>query len=262
MGDERLFWRSDVDVGGWIAPRLGPFDGRVCTVVPRGFEAYVRILHPVSNDQDPDGPDYYTWAQVCAFTGRRPHALMQWRAISGGWADGREPIPIDHPWPGENPEIGFLTAESLAALCAVLARFTRPDAECFFALWEGYGWIHGSPAVVALGPGGWSATVPPAFPREIMDGPRLRHPHRDYILFSGPLSAAGSLHVPGPWEQTPNIIWPEDQSWCVASEIDFDSTVAAGSRELVDALLAAPGLEVWEVGPDDSLAFDGDRVNT
>lgn len=47
----------------------------------------------------------------------------------------------------------------------------------------------------------------------------------------------------------------------LGSEIDFDSTLIAGSQTLVDAVLAAGGIEAWPVGPEDSLAFDGDRIN-
>jgi hypothetical protein len=151
-------------------------------------------------------------------------------------------------WSGEHPEPGNLPTPALGVLSGVLAGHTSADAECFFALWDGYGWI------VDDGP------VSPAYPREIIDGPRLRHPLRDYILFSGPLSRATHLGC-DPWRQSPNLFWPDDRSWCVATEIDFDSTLVAGTAPLVHAVLAAPDLEAWPVGPDDALTFDGDMVN-
>ena len=61
--------------------------------------------------------------------------------------------------------------------------------------------------------------------------------------------------------QSPNLFWPADRTWCVASEIDFDSTLIGGSTELVDAILQAPELDAWSVQPDDSLAHDADRLN-
>ena len=36
----------------------------------------------------------------------------------------------------------------------------------------------------------------------------------------------------------PNIIWPDDRAWCVATEIDLDSTYLGGSMELIEAVLA------------------------
>jgi hypothetical protein len=263
VDQDGLRWRADVEVGAWIAPRLGPFGGRVSSVVPRGFAAYARVLHPVRGHASDEVTT--TWAGVCAVTGQRPHPLMQWHAISGRPVPGAEPAPLDVPWPGGDPDTGDLGPDALAALVAVLQRHTTPDAECVFALWEGYGWIHGSPSVMSIRLGGDGTTsledVSPAYPPDVLAGPRLHHPHRDYILFSGPLQAAGRLGVPSPWTQSPNLFWPADRAWCVASEIDFDSTLVGGSRKLIDGVLAAPELEAWAVGPEDSLAIDGDTVN-
>lgn len=261
MDEDGPTWRADVEVAVWIAPRLGVRIGRVGAVVPTGFEAYARVLHPVPGASDRGG----TWAEVCRFTGRRTHALMQWHAVAGVPLVGAPPVGSVR-WPGGHPELGNLRTPSLEVLCGVLAGHTSADANCFFALWDGHGWIHGGMAVISatddseadLDPG--SGSVPPAYPREIIDGPRLRHPFRDYILFSGPLSRATHLGC-DPWRQSPNLFWPDDRSWCVATEIDFDSTLVAGTAAVVDAVLAAPALEVWPVGPDDALTVDGDTVN-
>ncbi len=97
----------------------------------------------------------------------------------------------------------------------------------------------------------------------MLDGPRLRLPGRDYLLFTGTLPAAASMGWHAAPEcfvpQSPNLFWPHDRSWCVATEIDLDSTVVAGTNELVRAVLAAPGLEAWPVAADDSLSSDSDR---
>jgi hypothetical protein len=52
-----------------------------------------------------------------------------------------------------------------------------------------------------------------------------------------------------------NLFWPADRSWCVATEVDFDSTLVGGDTALIAAILAAPELEVWEVEPSDDLAW-------
>jgi len=161
---------------------------------------------------------------------------------------------------GEPPEPGNLESAALTALCDVLARHTRPEEECVFALWDGYGWIQGTPSAVLVG---GTAPVPPALPRSVLDGPRLRLHCRDYLLFTGTLSAAASMgwHAAPGWfvPQSPNLFWPHDRSWCVATEIDLDSTVVAGTDELVRAMLAAPRLEAWPVAADDSLSGEGDH---
>ncbi len=245
-------------MGGWIAGRLGPFGSRVSSVAPRGFEAYARVLHPVSDADAAEQPNV-TWAEVCAWTGRRAHARMQWDEIAGAADAGTGTMR----WPGVAPQVGSLDSDTLALLCQVLAPHTRPDDTCYFALWEGYGWIHGSPSVAVLGS---TNPVPPAFPPEVINGPRLQHPHRNYILFSGPLMAALEMgyQVTADWfdPQSPNLFWPAGRAWCVATEIDFDSTIVAGSSALVASVLAAPALEAWPINPDDSLAHDGDTLNT
>src|SRR5665647_1982520 len=61
--------------------------------------------------------------------------------------------------------------------------------------------------------------------------------------------------------QSPSLIWPTDNSWCVATEVDFDSTLIAGDRHLIDAVLGAEDLEATPIQPGDSLDSRGDTVN-
>ena len=59
----------------------------------------------------------------------------------------------------------------------------------------------------------------------------------------------------------PQLVWPADHAWCVASEIDWDSTVVGGSRAAIDAVLATDSLETFEVTADDDLSSEGDTIN-
>ena len=88
----------------------------------------------------------------------------------------------------------------------------------------------------------------------------MKLPGRQYVLVAGALPAARQIVWP-PWRRSPNLFWPADHAWCVATELDFDSTLVGGSVELVAAILEAPALDAWAVRPDDSLASDADRVN-
>ena len=47
----------------------------------------------------------------------------------------------------------------------------------------------------------------------------------------------------------------------VASEIDWDSTIVAGSRALVDAVLTDDRYEAFEVDEGSDLTWEGDLVN-
>jgi hypothetical protein len=162
-------------------------------------------------------------------------------------------------------------------LCGLLGRSTTDAGRCFFALWDGWSWVHGGsvigrielvhPGLARTGSRTESAGGPPsAFSAAELSRPRLVLPGREYMLLSGPLSAAGKIGDPGGLggfePRSPNLFWPADHAWCVASEIDFDSTLVGGTTELISAILDEPGLDAWSVGPEDSLAYDADRINS
>lgn len=228
--------------------------------VPAGFAAYARILHPV---EDEDGC-FHAWSEIAEAAGTRIHPLAQWPRVAR-----RTPGPPSW-WSSSRPEEGQLPALTMAQLLTVLRVHTTTPEDCWFCLWNGYGWIHGSPSVSLMSfddnGSGMQSEVPPAYPPSWLETSRqVRHPGREYLLGRGPLDAAlGVGHQITPdWfvPQSPNLCWPEDRAWCVATEIDLDSTLVGGSHLLIDDLSAAPGLEVWRVEPHDSLRHDADLVN-
>jgi len=75
-------------------------------------------------------------------------------------------------------------------------------------------------------------------------------PGRSLALYSGPIEAAAALS-PWPCRQSPNLWWPEDHAWCVASEIDFCSTYVGGSPELIEGVLGDERLEAIPVRLED-----------
>lgn len=238
MGDATV--AHDASAGAWIAPRLRGEVGTVTGQVPSGYRAYARICHPAS---DSDGRPV-SWQSVASATGRTAHPLMQWHALVGS-AD-----PFNYTgslWPGGDPARGNLAPHTLEALCELLAKHTSDAADCFFAVWTGWGWIERT------------------FTGDELIRARLTLPERDYVLLTGPLSAASQLGnargLRGFERQSPNLVWPGDHSWFVATEVDFDSTLVGGSAGLIEAILGAQGLDAWPTGPDASLAYDGDRVN-
>jgi len=277
---------DDVELADWIRPRLGNQSGAVSRTVPVGYQAYARICHPAT---DSDG-ELVSWPEVAAVTGGHAHPLMQWHALIGS----RYPVNATSAlWPGGNPERGHLVPEVLGVLSGVLAQHTSTPTRCVFCLWDGWGWLHGNTltmnplwsAPAAPTPGMHAApptSADPAAPSEARqpgpvstprpvhryldrDGPRVHLPGRDYVLLTGPVQAATNV---GWWldpawfqAQSPNLFWPTDRAWCVATEIDFDSTLVAGTFTLIDALLNEPALDAWPVLPDDCIAADGDHVN-
>ncbi|WP_368831374.1 hypothetical protein [Kocuria arenosa] len=63
------------------------------------------------------------------------------------------------------------------------------------------------------------------------------------------------------WAHSPSILWPDDHAWVLATEIDFDSTLVAGTRALVRELMQTSGLEVLSIPTDADLSRDGDVLN-
>ncbi|MCO7218292.1 hypothetical protein [Klenkia sp. PcliD-1-E] len=268
-------------VGGWIEERLRGFGSTVASNVPTGFGAYARVLHSVDlhappaasgNDAEDQGATV-TWAQVCERTGRTPHALMQWRSITSPNPERDLSLSSEGLWDEVTVQEGTLQPAPLARLLDVLAPFTG-DQECYHALWEGYGWLHGSSSLMVFTQADsrdGSPSLPPRraeVPRQLQQAlaaPRLSLPGRNYLLFAGPLRGALAMghQVTDDWviPQSPNLLWPADRSWCVSSEIDFDSTLVGGSAELIEVVLAAPGLEAWAVGEDDDLSLFADTLN-
>ncbi len=236
---EGLAVSEDVSLAAWIAPRLGGEFGAVGRSAPRGYAAYARVCHPTADRAGRPA----SWSEVAAATGRRAHPLMQWHALVGA----NDPVNMaGSHWPGPNPQRGNLEAEILIALCELLALHTATPEDCCLCLWDGYGWLAREPA--------------PLFTAQEWRRPRVELPHRSYLLLTGALAAAAQIASP-PFRQSPNLLWPVDRAWCVATELDYDSTLVAGTAQLIDAILRSSSLDAWPVHPDDSLAADADSLN-
>lgn len=184
----RTHWRwrdvtpsDEVEAADWIGGRLLAFqDARIGSVIPTGFEAYVRV-------------------------------------------------------------------ETRTNLTDSLRRHTSTPEQCWFCLWDGYGYLHGPPSVAYLY--AWPADVPeeerrppPRPPTPRLQKSRVRLPYRDYLLFTGPVKKGAG------WQDGPNLWWPDDRAWCVASEIDLDYTLVGGTSALCGELISRGALEV---SPDD-----------
>lgn len=112
--------------------------------------------------------------------------------------------------------------------------------------------------------------------QKISLGPKLELPGRAYVLFSAAPTAFADVRwvrdapwrdLPGeqhgfpPAAQHPNILWPKDRSWVMVSEIDFDSTVVAGSAALVAAICRDPLIEAAAIPAGADLSWHADEIN-
>lgn len=232
----------------WLAPRIDLFGtNSVTSTVGTGWKAYARVFHPL--DDTPDAP---RWADIAKAHRHAMHAGAQWHVISndqpGSLFDGRG-------YPGD-PTQGQLRPHTLAALCGILERHTSTPNRCWFAVWEGWGWMHIGAHSMLSAPGQPVADTPRVPPEWELDltGPKFSLPHRRYHLFTGPIDAAtatGSWVTPDWFDpQSPSLFWPDDNVWCVSTEVDRDSTLIGGNPELIDAITASPLLEALPIAPD------------
>ncbi|MDH6679345.1 hypothetical protein M2284_003567 [Rhodococcus sp. LBL1] len=233
----------------------------MAAVVPDGYEAYVRVLHPVEVGSD----RFVRWRDVAAVTGRHIHPLVQWWRLidSSGYVNPRSAL-----WHGDNPQTGALEQPDSQVLVDLLARHTDTPDDAYFALWEGSGYFNDKNGIMyRLDDTGREATggVPLSITAaRLAAGPRMEHPGRNYLLLAGALTEAftiADLVGARPWALSGNLVWPADQAWCIGTEVDFDSTLVGCSRIAADEILSSNQLEALPVGLHDSLQYDADRIN-
>ena len=219
VAGSRVQQSDEVDEAAWIGGRLARFDsGVVTSVVPSGFESYARVLHPLVGSAR--GRQTGRWRDVASWSGVDLIPGIEFPDIA---LPELEPSGAE-PWPGQMPQVGTLHPADADALGAVLGRYTRTPDRCWFCTWEG-----------------WGSVV-------FHDGPRVELPGRNYALFVGPLTALRSL-MDAQDEHSPNLWWPDDRAWCVATEIDLAWTYVGGPASMISDVLANPRLEAQPASP-------------
>jgi hypothetical protein len=131
---------------------------------------------------------------------------------------------------------GTLDPDQLGALTESVAAHTQRPDSCWFGIWDGYGWLQGLPAIAELEPVG-GGDAPADLPDVPRDAARVQIPGRSLLLYEGPVAAAATFCGDELSCQSPNLWWPEDHAWCVATEIDLCWTYVGGSQALADRLL-------------------------
>lgn len=267
---------------------------------PEPYEAFARIFHPVpwtcewtaenarcveslglvpgrmSTGPCATADGMTTWAQVAADQGTELHASAQWADLSCGEAGG---VAISRTCPGlEYGQVaeGEFAGPGAAALADVLLAHTSTPTDLVLGLWEGNGSLSvGVDSVVCVGVGGQGDSVGHPLGSSAAEALRTGEGllsviggYRRYLLVGDDGSQLGDP-VWGGWQDAPhegvrvwpNLAWPQDRAWTMASEIDDCWTLVAGSWELVRALCAHPDLEALPIRPDAELGPFSDTVN-
>ena len=269
---------AELDAALWLVAAVPTFGGTVEQLMPSGYETYVRVFHRPDEGQ-PDGESATSWAEVAGRHGTVLHPEAQWTALTRGRQGS--PHHTGAGAPTDEPITGSLDPIQLRRLSVLLAaRTTTPD-HCHYALWEGTGksprswdaiprfrlpgrrhWLF-APVAVAEMPacsvelevsGNEEQADEPDGVRGLMvlGRPKRHRDSHDWVRWQ---RAHGFVQSPSWW-------WPEDHAWVVHSEVDYDSTLVAGSSALGAALLADPEIECLEVGPGTLLTAHADLVNS
>jgi hypothetical protein len=221
---------DDLRPARWLTESISSFAESVGSLVPATFGAYARVFHPAYN-----GGDLVSWAQIARANRKIAHPQMQFSRLIGHRSRyDPEYRPRQSGVFDEAPTVGKLPPDVGASVARTLAGHTTTADHCWFAVWDGWG------------------APDPAFHGQ----PTFRLPNRDYHLASGPVGAASqSVHTFR--HISCNLWWPEDHAWCVATEIDLDSTYIGASEACIQELLANSELEVASL----SVTADSDTLN-
>lgn len=248
--------------------------GTVRSMVPETFAGYARIFHPAMREADERdlplrGPfesrtgvpvqirEYgvpwreVRWREVAEANGKVAHRAMEWTAITGSY---------EYAWSGmqpglweEAPEHGSLPLRLTRRLCEVLTAFTATAQRCWCGVWDGYGDLCGL-----------------AFDDRL---PRLAMKHRPMIAATGPLNTIPERSFSDPFTdpgrrsvqgyRSPSLWWPDDRAWCVATDVDLQTTYLGASADCVDRLLHDDQLELetMTATADQSVTRDADTIN-
>ncbi|MGH3948798.1 MAG: hypothetical protein ACRDSE_06725, partial [Pseudonocardiaceae bacterium] len=157
----------------------------------------------------------------------------------------------------EPPQPGEIPPTLAHVMAEVLGQRTATPGRCFFAFWDGWAGlnpVHGFGAAFAV-PGRryyiYHAPISAAVDRlESRIEPRGSQAVAHVAAHSG-MATASTPHTGIVSTNPPSLWWPDDQAWCVATEIDMACTyVGCDSGTLRE--LERSALDVFQVQPNDA----------
>lgn len=213
----------DGAAGQWIADALEPVlrdrerFGAVAATIPGHYQGYARILHRVSGNAATE----IRWADVAAQKRTSVHPAVQFHRLAQTEIYGN--AVLDGAVYGR-PDLGALDEIQSEALAQIVAGCTEVDQDILQAVWVGWD---------GFWPG--NGGIPDGVGERLRVGGGLR----EYWVFRGSMAelALPPWRADGTHSEMPNLVWPADRSWCLATEVDFDSTVVGGSATLIAAVV-------------------------
>jgi len=226
--------------GGAINTR----DRTLATVLPSGFGSYARILHPawrvVGRDSDAgvwltgDVRAYpVTWADVAARRAVECRRDSRWGDVSGPMVGVNRSVSDSQGWTYPPDEGVMREPKMLASLFGLLGKTSDNAMGCNCGFWTGYSIRR---------------------PKETL---RFGSGYETYWLYRTTFGALARWWTRRDTRQgltgdTPDMFWPDDESWFVAVPFDAMATYVGGADRLIAEILSAHELEAFEVELADS----------
>ncbi len=213
---------GDTTPARWLTDRLVEGSHQVNMLVPPVFPMYARILHPLVHWYDE--PVITRWADLARRAGMtRMNRLTQFPSLakSLGLSAAEQP---GHQLPDAE----------LHALVNALAEMSG-SADCYAA-------VAPELAVEAPPPGG-----------------TVRIGRNIHVLYACTVRDIHDIDGDGQ-PIAPNVWWPAERSWCVASGRDLHSTYLGGPEHLVETVLTHSELEALPAFPDDPITLDAEQA--
>jgi hypothetical protein len=221
----------DLSAFDWIDRALLRDDGlrTVAKLLPRGFEAYCKVFHPITSSHE------FVTESTAPLEPLEEHRV-RWRDLATAhgfefhpWFSQTTFAANGMPWP-----LHFVPAEGSIPYRYVerLARYLASDQPHLF--------LYEIPTSFAL-----FADYP-----EVSTGD---------VLLRGTLNELASFVLQDEYGDPPSYWWPQDHSWCVVCDFDLPFTIVGATRDRVEAICDDDLMEVVEIDIDDD--FMRDLVN-
>ena len=183
------------------------------------------------------------------------------RARQGAWWTVGGLVPNELPQivrvRAPHPDIGDWWSayrEVYEIVAAVGRRHTSTPDRAWFGVWDGHGFPNAARLIARQGPLGDNSRHAlddaqerlraederrnEAIARALSAVPRFQLPGRAYYLLTGPVAAVSELRYPGlsgDW-RNPDLFWPDDRRWFVATDVDFWSLYIGGDHDFAAEL--------------------------
>ncbi len=129
--------------------------------------------------------------------------------------------------------------EQFLSLISVCVAHSMSHSALNFGIWEGHGFCAESTD------------------EAMSQIPKLEMLNRNYFLLTGDVDSIGELKYPGSVDwRNPDLVWPDDHSWFLATDVDFWSLYVGGSSQMIQSIESLFGDSCIRVNKSDKLVIE------